>query len=858
MHRAYFPLPETKKGGTTMDIHIVRAKSDQVKIAEKVLKECKLLTTGLEGHIHNFFLAELDNEVVGSIGLEIYGEYGIIRSTSVLPRYRKKGIGAKLAERMIDFAREQGIKELYLKTEHEASFFSRVGFTHISPDYIPPGIKDMEMLAVSCCGPRAATMAMNLEGKPLEAEENVINKVVKDKYATLAKAFASSSTSVSCCGTDSAKKSAVTRDLYENLPEDIPAEALAASLGCGNPAFLAQIREGEAVLDLGSGGGLDVLLSARKTGPTGKVYGLDMTDEMLDLARKNQEKAGIKNVEFLKGHIEDIPLPANSVDLIISNCVVNLSPNKDKVLAESFRVLKPTGRFAVSDIVFLKKIPAALKKNMEAWSGCIAGALEKNEYIEKLEKAGFEDIRIETTRVYEVKDFGKYPGFSDLSDDERSDLEGAMTASFVKAAKPALRPVALISTYETGFQPLLVSTAGASFIKHGITPDAYDLYLNKSAKTGIENHSFVGIGLALFDSLDGGISIAKEIRERNPDAHICFYGPYASLNKERLLPYGNSCIIGDWEKTIVELAGAVLDNNDWTNVPQVYSGNSKEVKFKFDRDYCVVPARHLLPPVYTYTNTFIENILSKKMVVGNIETTRGCHHSCKFCSVYASSGTKVKFADLEVIMEDVGQLAKNGVEHITFVDAEFINDIKFSLAVVNRIHDQYPHLTYDFTTRVDHVVENKDAIAEFKRTGCIAITTSIEFPREDILSKLDKAITLKDILEAMEIFRRNGIKVHTTFVTFNPWTDLEGLMNLAHFIKVNNLEDVIDPIQYETRLHLYKGSPLLKDETLSGLALHEQEFHYEWEHPDPQVEEVFQRMVKPVQEGEFKRCCLRC
>lgn len=849
-----------------MEVKIVRAKNSEVKKVANLLSECNLSSTGLKNHIHNFYLAKSSNRIIGSIGLEIHGQYGIIRSTAVLPRHRKKGIGSKLAKKMIDFTKAQGIDALYLKTENEAKFFHYQGFIPISPGQIPGEIKDTDMLAESCCCSSAAAMMMALREPGVD--KRVINKAVKNKYANLAKGFAFSTGSSSCCDTDSSKKSAVTRDLYENLPEDIPDEALAASLGCGNPTFLAQISAGEVILDLGSGGGLDVFLSAKRTGPAGKVYGLDMTDEMLQLARENQEKAGVKNVEFLKGHIEDVPLPANSIDLIISNCVVNLSPNKDQVLSESFRVLKPGGRLAISDIVFLKKMPPPLKKNMEAWSGCIAGALERHQYISKLENAGFQDIKIETTRTYELDDFEKYPGFRDLSHDEMKELEGAMTASFVKAKKPKTKsrkkkqvkqkPVALISTYETGFQPLLLATAGASFLKHGITPDAYDLYLDKSDKTGLENYSFIGIGLALFDSLAGGVDIANEIRGKNPAAHICFYGPYAVLNKDRLLKYGDSCIIGDWEKPIVEVAKAVLAGKDWTKVKQLYSGNGQSVKFKFNKDLYVVPARHLLPPIHTYTNTFIENILDRKLVVGNVETTRGCHHKCNFCSVYASSGTKVKFTSPETIMEDVDQLVKEGIEHITFVDAEYINDIKFSLSVVNKIHEKYPHLTYDFTTRIDHIVENGESIAQFKRTGCIAITTSIEFPRKDILSKLEKNITLNDILKGMEILRQNELKVHTTFVTFNPWTDLEGLMNLAHFIKVNNLEDVIDPIQYETRLHLYKGSPLLKNNTLSNITLNEQQFHYEWEHPDPQVDEVFQKMVKPVQEGEFKRCCLRC
>ena len=184
----------------------------------------------------------------------------------------------------------------------------------------------------------------------------------------------------------------------------MPAEALAASLGCGNPTALAELRAGETVLDLGSGGGIDVLLSARRVGPTGKAYGLDMTDEMLALARENQQKAGLTNVEFLKGEIEQIPLPDDSVDVIISNCVINLSADKDRVLAEAFRVLKPGGRFAVSDVVVRGEVPAEIRRNVELWIGCVAGALDESEYRAKLAAAGFEDIDIEPTRIYQSAD----------------------------------------------------------------------------------------------------------------------------------------------------------------------------------------------------------------------------------------------------------------------------------------------------------------------------------------------------------------------------------------------------------------------------------------------------------------------
>src|SRR6202166_2982070 len=226
-----------------------------------------------------------------------------------------------------------------------------------------------------------------------------IKEVVKEKYGQAALRVGAGGSS--CCGatTTSGCCDPITSNLYDpSQAQQVPEEALLASLGCGNPTALAHLNAGETVLDLGSGGGIDVLLSARRVGPTGKAYGLDMTDEMLALARENQRKAGVGNVEFLKGEIEHIPLPDNSVDVVISNCVINLSADKDRVLREAFRVLKPGGRFAVSDVVVRGEIPAKVRQNMLLWVGCIAGALQDSEYVAKLAKAGFDGIDIEPTR----------------------------------------------------------------------------------------------------------------------------------------------------------------------------------------------------------------------------------------------------------------------------------------------------------------------------------------------------------------------------------------------------------------------------------------------------------------------------
>lgn len=243
-----------------------------------------------------------------------------------------------------------------------------------------------------------------------------------------------------CCGAAPARaEDPITSHLYaEEQLAGLPLEALAASLGCGNPTALAPLHPGETVLDLGSGGGIDVLLSARRVGPTGKVYGLDMTDEMLALARANQRKAGLDNVEFLQGEMEAIPLPDNAVDVIISNCVINLAADKDRVLSEAFRVLRPDGRFAVSDIVVRGAIPEPIQRNVGLWMGCIAGALEEHDYRAKLARAGFVDIALEPTRIYRIEDARAY--LSDTGMDVEAmaaEVDGKFGSAFVRARKPA-------------------------------------------------------------------------------------------------------------------------------------------------------------------------------------------------------------------------------------------------------------------------------------------------------------------------------------------------------------------------------------------------------------------------------------
>ncbi|MCS7043797.1 MAG: arsenite methyltransferase [Bryobacteraceae bacterium] len=273
------------------------------------------------------------------------------------------------------------------------------------------------------------------------SEKKQVQEAVRERYAqaalqVLGGAGASCCSPASSCGAGGSDP--ITAALYgEAEKSELPETAVAASLGCGNPTLAAELKPGETVLDLGSGGGIDVLLSARRVGPAGKAYGLDMTDEMLELARENQRKAGVENAEFLKGEIENIPLPDSSVDVVISNCVINLSADKDRVLREVFRVLRPGGRLAVADVVVRGEVPAEIRRSIELWAGCIAGALEENEYRRKLEEAGFVDISIEPFRVYNVEDARQFLAEAGIDVEAAAQAAGGkFMSAYIKARKP--------------------------------------------------------------------------------------------------------------------------------------------------------------------------------------------------------------------------------------------------------------------------------------------------------------------------------------------------------------------------------------------------------------------------------------
>jgi arsenite methyltransferase len=408
-----------------------------------LLASLGLPTEGIDAHVSSALVAREGGAVVGAVALELYDQAALLRSLAVRPDRQGAGLGQRLTEAALALARQRGVRELYLLTETADGFFPRFGFERVERDAVAPAVRG-SIEFTSACPESARAMRLGLD------EAAGIHEAVRSRYAARARQFIELSPApggssccgpgcctTSCCGDE---KGVVTRGLYSaDDAAALPPAALQASLGCGNPTALVDLRAGEVVLDLGSGGGIDVLLSARRVGPTGKAYGVDMTDEMLALARRNAAEADVSNVEFLRGRIESVPLPDASVDVVISNCVINLAPDKGEVLREAFRVLRPGGRFAVSDVVIDGPVPADLRRRVELWVGCIAGALERADYEGKLRAAGFEQVEIVPTRYYRAEDRDDPQLAAWLAEQppaERERLSRAFMSAFVRAVKP--------------------------------------------------------------------------------------------------------------------------------------------------------------------------------------------------------------------------------------------------------------------------------------------------------------------------------------------------------------------------------------------------------------------------------------
>lgn len=418
------------------------------------------------------------------------------------------------------------------------------------------------------------------------------------------------------------------------------------------------------------------------------------------------------------------------------------------------------------------------------------------------------------------------------------------------------------STFEGGYQPLNAISATTALLDADIDAQLIDIYVEGLSVERFSGADLVFICVPLFDSLTAGTQLAKTLKKANPDQKICFFGQYATINAKSLsVKYGDYAIAGEWEKPIVSLAKHLngVQEQDLRGVIDRTRGLSSEIVVpQLIRDGFRLPRRDLAPPLHKYPQPQLEKLLGRKALVGGVEGSRGCHHKCSYCSVYAAYDGKVLLVADDLVERDVANLVAQGMTHLTFTDADFFNAKKHGLKIIRELHSLFPDLTYDFTTRVDHILENKEAIKEMGQLGLAFITTALEFPKQEVLDQIFKEMDVPMIEEALAFLKEAGVKVNPTFITFNPWVNLEDMAELHDFIARNELDNIVDPIQFETRLHLYKGSPLLDNASVKELKLEEHEFHFDWQHSDSRMDKLFMDSVTPPEEGVFKRCCLKC
>lgn len=419
--------------------------------------------------------------------------------------------------------------------------------------------------------------------------------------------------------------------------------------------------------------------------------------------------------------------------------------------------------------------------------------------------------------------------------------------------------ILLVSNFEGGFQPVTIATAASALISEECFEiSVLDTYVDGINEKMFDSPDLVAISIPLFDSLLPGIEIAKKVRAINSKAHVTFFGQYATLNSSRLVEkYGDSCVVGEWEEPLVKLAH-FLAGDSGMELSGIRRRTTDKIHPNFARDKFVIPNRDLLPPLYKYPQVQINKLCESEQIVGTTEIARGCHHKCLYCSVFAAYGGKVLLIPEDLVIADVTNMVNNGATHITFIDADFFNSKQHGIKILRKLNNLFPNISYDFTTRVDHILENEHTLMEMSSLNVKFITSALEFPTQEVLDAVAKQTSLEDIERAIKILRKINIKLNPTFIMFNPWINLEDLVFFKQFVEKNDLDNIIDPIQYETRLHLYKGSPLLNSSSLSNIELEEKEFHLEWKHPDPMVDQLYFDSLTPVEEGIFKRCCLKC
>ncbi|MBR0965667.1 radical SAM protein [Bradyrhizobium diazoefficiens] len=420
----------------------------------------------------------------------------------------------------------------------------------------------------------------------------------------------------------------------------------------------------------------------------------------------------------------------------------------------------------------------------------------------------------------------------------------------------------LASGYEGGFQPISLGTAASWLSRSGITPVCVDTFVDGIDEAAFANADLVAVSVQMFQSIAPAIEIAETARRVNPSARIVMFGAHANIHAERLL--GAHCteiVRGDWEPALVAAARQSA-GEDVALPPELSSAINagQPITVNIQRSGHMAPSRAILPGLQKYTYAEFGKFLDggKQPVVGNIETARGCHHSCSYCSVFAATGTKVNFIPIDIVMQDIRQVVEMGATHICFIDAEFINSKRHGIEVVRRMKAEFPSLTFDITTRADHILESKNTIVELNDLGCRFITTAMEFPTQRVLDAVNKDLTLDHIEGAIAYCSEIGAKLNATFILFNPWVSLEDLLGFDQWLDKTGLGETIDPVQFTTRLYLYKGSHLLSNPEVRKLQLVEHDFHYEWKHSDPRVDELFAEMTRSDDPAEFKRCCIKC
>jgi hopanoid C-3 methylase len=426
-----------------------------------------------------------------------------------------------------------------------------------------------------------------------------------------------------------------------------------------------------------------------------------------------------------------------------------------------------------------------------------------------------------------------------------------------------MKDALIVSTFEGGYQPMTAVTAATALRVAGLDIDLLDIYVDGPQQERFREAETIGISVPLFDSLHAGIEISRQIRHENPATRIIFFGQYATINASRLCgSHGDFAITGEWEAPLVELVRQLKDGRKREKIAGVMDAENvaqcASARPYISRKHFQVPDRTLAPPLLKYPQPQVEKLTGARQVVGAAETTRGCHHKCTYCSVFAAYDGKVLLVPEAVVLADVRAQVQQGMTHLTFTDADFFNTKRHGVEIIRHLHGEFPNLTYDFTARIDHILQHKDTLGELGQLGVRFITSALEFPNQRVLDEVQKEMTVEMLDDAVNLMRAVGIVLNPTFIMFNPWIGLQDLARFNDFVERTHMETVIDPIQYETRLHLYKGSPLLGNSSIRALPLKEHEFHFEWQHPDPNVDELYQENLTPVEEGVFKRCCLKC